>query len=138
MKHTPLGYDIVNGKAVINEEEAERIKIIYAGYLLGLTMKASAKMAGLDITHSRVKNIMQNKRYLGDEYYPQLIDEETFHAAEAERKRREKALGRENRKKDIYTPAVFTKFKMLKAEEKYKDPVKQAEYIYSRIKEVGV
>lgn len=138
MKHTPLGYDIVNGKAVINEEEAERIKTIYAGYLLGLTMKASAKMAGLDITHSRVKNIMQNKRYLGDEYYPPLIDEETFHAAETERKRREKALGRENRKKERYTPAVFTKFKMLKPEKKYKDPVKQAEYIYSRIKEVGV
>lgn len=58
MKHTPLGYDIVDGKAVINEEEAEQIKTIYAGYLLGLTMKASAKMAGLDITHSRVKNIM--------------------------------------------------------------------------------
>ena len=138
MKHTPLGYDIVDGKAVINEEEAEQIKTIYAGYLLGLTMKAAAKMVGLDITHPRVKHIMQNKRYLGDEYYPPLIDEETFHAAESERKRREKALGRENRKKERYTPAVFTKFKMLKAEKKYKDPVKQAEYIYSRIKEVGV
>lgn len=138
MKHTPLGYDIVEGKAVINEEEAEQIKTIYAGYLLGLTMKAAAKMAGLDITHSRVKNIMQNKRYLGDEYYPPLIDEETFHAAEIERKRREKTLGRENRKKERYTPAVFTKFKMLKLEKNYKDPVKQAEYIYSKIKEVGV
>lgn len=31
MKHTPLGYDIVDGKAVINEEEAEQIKTIYSG-----------------------------------------------------------------------------------------------------------
>ena len=38
--------------------------------------------------------MMQNKRYLGDDYYPAIIDKETFDAAEKERVKRQIRLGR--------------------------------------------
>lgn len=35
MKHTPYGYRIIGGKAVVNEEEAEIIRKICDNYLSG-------------------------------------------------------------------------------------------------------
>jgi len=92
MKHTPIGYDIVDGKAVINKEEAEQVKTLFAGYLLGLSLQAAASMAGLKgVNTSQAKRMLHNRKYLGDDYYPQLIDEETLNAAEEERQRKSSA-----------------------------------------------
>lgn len=35
MGHTPFGYRIENGKAVVNEEQAAQIQKMYEGYLGG-------------------------------------------------------------------------------------------------------
>lgn len=136
MEHTPYGYSIENGKPVINEAEAEQVKSLYAGYLLGLSLKAAADFAGIKASHSHAKHIMQNRKYLGTELYPQLIDMETFNAAQEERLRREKALGRDNRVKKVKpVPRVLTDFKLGNVTKKYANPVKQAEYAYGKIKE---
>ena len=58
--------------------------------------------------------MLRNKKYLGDDYYPAIIDKETFDKAEEIRMSRAKALGRVcelEEKKDIifspiYHPAV--------------------------------
>ena len=47
MKHTPFGYDIVDGMAVVNEAEAEQLQTLFAGYLLGLSLKSAGAMAGI-------------------------------------------------------------------------------------------
>ena len=93
--HTPYGYRIENGIAVICEEQAEQIRKIYAGYLGGLSMRNAATEAGMNATHSSVKRLLQNPHYLGDDFYPAIIDRETFDAFEVERQRREEALGRD-------------------------------------------
>lgn len=132
--HTPFGYRIENGIAVVSEQKAAQIRKLYDGYLNGLSLMAAAAEAGLTLKHTSVKCIMQNPHLLGDDFYPAIIDQETYDAFEAERKRREKALGRDKRaKKLIEARPAPTSFRMNKALSVNDDPYKQAEYIYSLI-----
>lgn len=80
MKHTPYGYDIIGGKAVVIEEQVDFIRKICNNYLSGMSMTAAAKEAGVIMTHSRVKHLLQNKRYLGDDFYPSISTEELAQA----------------------------------------------------------
>lgn len=133
MKHTPYGYDIVGGAAVINEEQAAVIRQICENYLSGMSMAQAALTAGINMKHSGVKRLMLNPRYLGDDFYPAILTAEIAQAVEAERQRRD-ALYKGKR----YTRAdaeitIPTDFSMRKLSTRYKDPVKQAEYAYSLI-----
>lgn len=65
MEHTPYGYDIVNGKPVVNKKQAAVVREVYAAYLRGLSMKEAGKAAGIDVTHSVIKKMLFNRRYLG-------------------------------------------------------------------------
>ena len=132
--HTPFGYRIEKGIAVICEEEAEQIRKVYQGYLSGLSLTGAAAEAGMTMTHSSVKRIMQNPHYLGDEFYPALIDREAYDAFEAERQRREEALGRDRKtKKQVEARPAPTVFRMGQPELTCDDPYQQAAYIYSLI-----
>lgn len=57
MKHTPLGYEVVDGRIVINKEEAELIRTMYAVYFL----RGSYKAARFPLKNSGVKHILQMK-----------------------------------------------------------------------------
>lgn len=135
MRHTPYGYRIVNGMAVINEEQAVQIREFFKGYLSGLALSSAAKTAGLNIHHGPAGRILRNKHYLGDEYYPAIIDKETFEAAAAEREKRAIQLGRVWDQKEEQKGVPLTKFEMGNIKNKFSDPFKQAEYVYSLIKE---
>ena len=131
----PFGYRLKNGKPVIYEEEAGKIRAIYAGYLSGLSFAVAADKVGLDLYHGTVRNMMRDRRYLGTGFFPAIIDDETFNAVEVERQRREKALGRTKRKRRTSDAVIHTEFSFTKPEMKYTDPFQQAEYAYSLIKE---
>jgi hypothetical protein len=134
MKHTPYGYEIVDGKAVIDEEKADAIRKICENYLSGMSFVAAAADVGIDMKHCGVKHMLQNKRYLGDSFYPAIITQETALKIEEERLRRAKALGRDNKECQIdKKPIIYTKFSLQRVPEKYKNPVKQAEFAYSLI-----
>lgn len=132
----PLGYKIEKGKAVIDEIQAEQIRGIYAGYISGLSYIEAAKAAGVMIRHTGVRNILMNKRYLGDDYYPAIIDQETFERAEAERISRQTKSGKLFIDTQTKEKVLATKFYMPRLEKKFEDPFKQAEYIYSQIEVV--
>ena len=132
--HTPYGYRIENGAAVIHEEEAAQIRKMYEGYLGGLSLGAAAAEAGITMTHSSAKRTMQNSHLLGDEFYPAIIDRETYDAFEEERRRREKALGRDNlERKTVEAGPAPTAFRIKQAVQTFADPYRQAEYMYSLI-----
>lgn len=133
MSHVPYGYRIKNGKAVIDEEKAVQVRNLYKGYLSGLAYVPAAKAAGLKLYHAGAKRMMQNKHYLGDDYYPAIIDKDTFDAAETERVKRQGKLGRIFDEKTSKVSKVAIGFTMTKVQKKYDDPFKQAEYIYSLI-----
>lgn len=77
--------------------------------------------------------MLQNKRYLGDEYYPAIIDPDIFAAAEAERIRRAEKLGRIREPKAKKEIAYPTSFRISEGKEHFDDPFQQAEYAYSMI-----
>lgn len=132
--HTPYGYRIENGIAVICETEADQLRRIYEGYLGGLSLTAAADAVGIRAMHSSVKLMMHNRHYLGDDFYPAIIDRETFDAFEVERQRREQALGRDGRqKKTVEAIPAPTTFRMAAGTQTFSDPYRQAEYLYSLI-----
>lgn len=133
MGHTPFGYRIVNGKAVIDEAAANQVRQLYKNYLGGLSLINAAKEAGLDLLHSGAKRMMRNRHYLGDNFYPAIIDKDTFDSADAELIRRATKLGRDNLYK---TPALKkppTAFRLGDITEHFDNPIRQAEYLYSLI-----
>ena len=133
MGHTPYGYRIEDGKAVVDEIAAEQVKELFSGYLAGLSLKGATKKAGIDCYHATVSRMLQNKQYLGDEFYPPIIDEETFEKAREEKRKRAERLGRVwEPKYELKTDYPVT-FKAKPLVQKYEDPYKQAEYAYSLI-----
>ena len=133
MAHTPFGYRIRKGKAIIDEPAAEKIRQLYKHYLSGLSMENAAKEAGIKIYHGTVKRMMENRHYMGDDFYPAIIDVNTFTEAMLERQRRAKKLGRTDRIKPPVKKTAPTTFTLGKIKEFYDDPAKQAEYLYSLI-----
>lgn len=110
--HLPYGYRIVNGTAVIDETQAEQVRGIYTAYLSGRSYTDAAESVGLEMRHSSVRRMLQNRRYLGDEFYPAIIDREIFDAAEAERLRRAECLGRTRDRKPEARKPIPTSFRM--------------------------
>lgn len=133
MGHTPYGYRIENGIAVIDEKQAQQVRGLFEGYISGLALTVAAERAGLKLFHGSAGRMLRNRKYLYDGYYPAIIDKATFERAEEERLKRAKALGRVYEKVEpikAENPMIFT---IPKFQDKYKNPLQQAEYAYSLI-----
>lgn len=133
MSHTPFGYRIENGKAVIDKDAAEQIKTLFHSYLSGDSLSTAAKKAGITAFHAGIGRMLRNTRYLGDEYYPAIIGSTIFEAAEAERIRRTEELGRVFEPKEEKEVIYPTAFRFSEGTEEFDDPFQQAEYAYSLI-----
>lgn len=133
MSHTPFGYRIEHGKAVIDKENSEKIMALYNYYLSGDSMDTAAKKAGIKLLHSGIGRILQNTTYLGNEYYPAIIDPDTFAAVKAERVKRAGKLGRIREPKEEPEAIYPTSFYIKESTQQYEDPFQQAEYAYSLI-----
>jgi hypothetical protein len=77
--------------------------------------------------------MLRNTRYLGDEFYPPIIDKDTFNTAEAERIMRAERLGRTGKSKQEKEVVYPTTFRMKEGTEGFDDPFGRAEYSYSLI-----
>lgn len=133
MGHTPYGYKIENGRAVIDAEAAGKLKKLYKNYLCGLSLKEAAAQAGIETYHGTAKRLLKTQHYIGDDFYPAIIDEATYNNAQAELTKRAETLGRLNcapKEKVLTAPTAFT---LQDIKKHFDNPVKQAEYIYSLI-----
>ena len=129
----PYGYRIENGRTVIDEEQAATVRDFFQNYISGMALMPAAEKVGLNLYHGSAGRMLRNKKYLGDDYYPAIIDKETFDKAEEIRMSRAKALGRVwelEGKKDILFPTNFTIPAVKKVSD---DPFEQAAYAYSLI-----
>lgn len=87
----PYGYEMKNGKLVIHKPSAGIVKEIFGRYLSGESMRNIAELFNeLNIEYTpgvvgwntaRIKRILEDIRYIGDEDYPQLISDETLQKA---------------------------------------------------------
>lgn len=99
----------------------------------GDSLATAAKKAGIKAFHASIGRMLRNTRYLCDDYYPAIIDPDTFTAAEAERIRRAEKLGRIYEPKEETTVVCPTAFHVIEGKEEFDDPFAQAEYVYSLI-----
>ncbi len=133
MRTIPLGYKIENGQVVIFEEEAVKVRMVFNEYLLGNSLVDAAKKAGFNMSHSGVKRMLQKKIYLGDDFYPKIVDEDIFYKVNKMLEDRAKKLGRVKLykpKKEIKIPFKF----ILSANAKeFNDPFEKARYLYQHI-----
>lgn len=137
--HTPYGYRIENGVAVIDEGQAAQVRKLCEGYLGGLGLAEAARAAGLKLYHSSAMRMMLNRYYVGDDFYPAILTPEIQEAVEQERQRRSALLGRDE-KPSVHKVAAApeTRFRMGKAAEHFPDPLMQAAYLYSLIEKGGI
>ena len=136
--HMPYGYRIENGIAKIDEEQAEQVRKLCEGYLSGLGLTSAAKEAGFEMAHTGVMRMMLNRHYLGDDFYPQILTEETQDAIRAERDKRAESLGRKDRQKTHAAAKLpATRLRMNKRSRRFDDPFLEVEYIFSLIEEEG-
>ena len=133
MTHIPHGYRIEGGKAVIDEMAAGQVKELFEGYNSGLALTVAAEKAGLKLYHASAKRMLQNERYVGDDYYPSIVDSEVFNKANNEIRRRALALGRIKEYREPLPPTPQTRFKMSRQTKFFDDPFVQAEYMYGLI-----
>ncbi|MFV0362634.1 MAG: recombinase [Suipraeoptans sp.] len=133
MAHTPYGYKIIDGRAMVDEEEAENIREFYEGYISGLALTAAAEKIGLKLSHSSAGRMLRNRHYLGDDFYPSIIDKETFDKAEEMRVARAGSLGRIRELAKQAKPEAMVRFAMPKVQLKYSDPFAQVEFAYGLI-----
>lgn len=138
MKHISYGYEIVEGKAVVKEEQAENVRAFYKGYISGLALTVAAKEVGLNLYHGSAGRMLRNKHYLGDDFYPSIIDKETFDKAEEVRIAKASSLGRIREFETTKLPDIPTKFVMKEVMENCTDAFDKAEYLYSLIESEGI
>ena len=130
---TLYGYRIKNGKACIDKEKAAKVQKLFDGYISGLSLRTSALEAGIDTFHGSAGRMLKNEKYMGTEYYPAIVDEETFQKAQIERENRAVKLGRVREVEEDLQIISPTKFCLKSQEIMFDDPFKQAEYAYSMI-----
>lgn len=113
----PIGYKMVDGKIEIETDKAEIVKMIFTDYLNGNSMLSIAKMLmkngvrngndKVNWTHCSVGKILGNYKYMGDEFYPQIIDKSVFTAVQERRKEISEHFGKGVKRETIFTDKIF-------------------------------
>lgn len=84
----PFGYCMVNGKYALNAPEVEAVRKIFADYIGGKSLKTIA--AEMQIPYNMGKavwnknmvcRVLENRKYIGENDYPQIITSEDFNMA---------------------------------------------------------
>ena len=84
----PFGYCMVNGKYALNAPEAETVRKIFDKYIGGKSLKTIA--AEMQIPYNTGKavwnknmvcRVLENKKYIGENGYPQIVTAEDFEQA---------------------------------------------------------
>lgn len=127
---------IEDGRALPDEVAAEKLKEFFDEYLACGSMLAAAKKAGIEKTHSMLGRILKNRTYLGSDFYPRLIDDDTFKKAQELRGDVARKLGRIHENKPKEKAHESLRFEIGKVGKKYQDPYRQAQYAYTQIREV--
>ena len=84
----PFGYCMVNGRYALNTLEAETVRKIFTDYIGGKSLKAiAAEMRipynmGKEVWNKNmVCRVLENKKYIGESGYPQIVSAEDFKQA---------------------------------------------------------
>ena len=100
------GYQIMHGDLVIQEEECLTVQNVFTSYLAGLSYQTLADRMNADnIPFSqesplwnkhKIKRMLENSRYAGENGYPPIIDQDTFQQVQEAPDRRAKRIYRKS------------------------------------------
>lgn len=84
----PFGYCVINGKYALNITESEAVKKIFSGYIGGKSMKTIAAEMRIPYNTNKaawnknmVSRVLENKKYIGENSYPQIVTQYEFEQA---------------------------------------------------------
>ena len=72
----PFGYKKENGKAVVNEEEVQKLRSFFRLFMAGASMAGAAHDAGLSCHHTTLPLLFKREAYIGTDFYPTIITKE--------------------------------------------------------------
>ena len=87
MKRTcPVGYTLIHGVVVVDPDESTLVKKMYEMCISGKSLKQIADVMepyfdDIVINKPKIARILSDRRYLGDELFEGIIDEDTFNKA---------------------------------------------------------
>ncbi len=91
-RYIAFGYEITDGKIAIIESEKEVVINIFGMYINGHGMPEIANrmnQAGISYNNdgrnwnkNMIKRILENRKYLGEDHFPQIIPQDTYDRAE--------------------------------------------------------
>ena len=89
-RNIPFGYMMRGCKYIAEPAESEAVRQIFEMYLNGMSLKIIAAEMTVPYNADKflwnknmVSRILENKRYVGDDIYPQIIEQDTFDRANA-------------------------------------------------------
>ena len=84
----PFGYCVINGKYALNTAESEAVQKIFADYINGKSLKTIAAEMQIPYNankkiwnHNMVCRVLENKKYIGESGYPQIVSKHEFEQA---------------------------------------------------------
>lgn len=84
-RNIPFGYCMINGKYAVNSGEAAAVKQIFTEYSYGESLNEIAAKMTVPYHSDKpvwnknmVKRVLENRRYIGECGYPQIIESQIF------------------------------------------------------------
>lgn len=93
--HIPMGYKVRDGSITVYEEHRELVNRIFQAYDSGESAAGIARQlktegiknakGKVSWSHAGIGKILENRQYLGTEYYPRIINEDLFERVQERR-----------------------------------------------------
>lgn len=95
-KVTVYGYRFEEGILQADKEQSRFVQEIFNVYNSGISVsRLKDHIEGLEINRVKLNDMLSDKRYMGDENFPKIIEPELFEAVQQMKKERRKAIGKE-------------------------------------------
>lgn len=129
MRTVKFGYFMENGKLVIQNEEAQKLRTLYDAYMEESSLEKAGKKANLPFAHPTIKRYLSDDSYLEYGGFPPIIHQDLFHAVQEKLKKKK----RKPRKKSKAPAYVLPRFHMKKDGDTKETGFARAEMLYERI-----
>ena len=95
-KVTVYGYRFEEGILQADKEQSRMVQEIFNVYNSGIPVsRLKDHIEGLEINRVKLNDMLSDKRYMGNENFPKIIEPELFEAVQQMKKERRKAIGKE-------------------------------------------
>ena len=95
-KVTVYGYQFKNGILQADKEQSRFVQEIFNVYNSGISVsRLKDHIEGLEINRVKLNDMLSDKRYMGNENFPKIIEPELFEAVQQMKEERRKAIGKE-------------------------------------------